>query len=322
MAGGANGDGTVFEIVKTATGYAGAPTTLVSFNGTNGAFPVSGLIADANGDLFGTTNVGGANNDGTVFEIVKTAGGYASTPTTLVSFDGTNGEFPEASLIADANGDLFGTTTGLDPTTNAQSGGTVFEIAKTAGGYASTPTILVSFNGTNGETPFDSLIADSNGDLFGTTDGGGANGDGTAFEITAPPTRHRRHPVAEHGRAGLDLGDGREQLGRRRAREPQSRAELEGDRKGRFLWRRRLRHPVAEHEHRPSLDLGNGWEQLVGGGPVNPNPGPTGARRDGRFQWRRPFRHPVAEHQHRPSLDLGDRTTATTAPGNPAGGRA
>ena len=62
---------------------------------------------------------------------------------------------------------------------------------------------------------------------------------------------------------------------RRRAREPQSRAELESDRKGRFLWRRRLRHPVAEHGHRPGLDLANEWEQLVVGRLVNLNPGPT-----------------------------------------------
>ena len=54
--------------------------------------------------------VGGANGDGTVFEIAKTAHGYASTPTTLVSFNGTNGAYPYGSLIADANGDLFGTT--------------------------------------------------------------------------------------------------------------------------------------------------------------------------------------------------------------------
>ena len=82
----------------------GAPTltTLVSFNG---AGPESGLTADSNGDLFGTTTNGGANRLGTVFEIVKTAGGYASTPTSLVSFNGTNGEFPEVGLIADATGD-------------------------------------------------------------------------------------------------------------------------------------------------------------------------------------------------------------------------
>ena len=52
-------------------------------------YPYAGLIADAAGDLFGTTYGGGANGDGTVFEIAKTAGSYASTPTTLVSFNGT-----------------------------------------------------------------------------------------------------------------------------------------------------------------------------------------------------------------------------------------
>jgi len=66
-------------------------TTLVNFNGTDGAGPIAGMIADANGNLFGTTEGGGAYEYGTVFEIAKTAAGYASTPTTLVSFDGTNG---------------------------------------------------------------------------------------------------------------------------------------------------------------------------------------------------------------------------------------
>ena len=99
----------MFEIAKTAHGYASTPTTLVSFNGTNGANPQGGLIADAHGDLFGTTSQGGANGDGTVFEIAKTAHGYASTPTTLVSFNATNSS---GSLIADRHGDLFGTTAG------------------------------------------------------------------------------------------------------------------------------------------------------------------------------------------------------------------
>jgi hypothetical protein len=86
-------------------------TSLVSFNGTNGEGPLAGLIADANGNLFGATEGGGAYEYGTVFEIAKTAGGYASTPTTLVSFNGTNGAYPYyTTLIADANGNLFGTT--------------------------------------------------------------------------------------------------------------------------------------------------------------------------------------------------------------------
>jgi len=178
--GGANNDGTVFEIANTASGYASTPTTLVSFNGTDGSTPNGSLIIDANGNLFGTTATGGASNLGTVFEIAKTASGYASTPTTLVSFNGTDGRQPETGLIIDANGDLFGTTFGG----GANLLGTVFEIAKTASGYASTPTTLVSFNGTDGSNPLDSLFANAHGDLFGTTVDGGAHFVGTVFEIT------------------------------------------------------------------------------------------------------------------------------------------
>jgi hypothetical protein len=88
-------------------------TTLVNFNGTNGANPFGSLIADANGDLFGVTEYGGTGTvyGGTVYEIAKTAHGYANTPTTLVSFNGTNGGYPYGDgLIADHHGDLFGTT--------------------------------------------------------------------------------------------------------------------------------------------------------------------------------------------------------------------
>ena len=188
--GGVSGYGTVFEIVKTSSGY-GTPTTLVSFDNTNGANPVAGLIADANGNLFGTTMAGGASGEGTVFEIVKTSGGYASTPTTLVSFDTTNGAVPIASLIADANGDLFGTTL----VGGASGDGTVFEIVETSSGYATTPTTLVSFDDLNGALPAASLIADASGNLFGTTEAGGASGDGTVFEIVKTSSGYASTPT-------------------------------------------------------------------------------------------------------------------------------
>ena len=89
------------------------------------------MLTDTNGDLFGTTVIGGAEGYGTVFEIANTPTGYASTPTTLVSFDAANGRYPIGRQVADAKGDLFGTASGriIDQ-------GTVFEIAKTATGYA------------------------------------------------------------------------------------------------------------------------------------------------------------------------------------------
>jgi uncharacterized repeat protein (TIGR03803 family) len=140
------------------------------------------LIADDHGDLFGTTALGGANGQGTVFEIAKTATGYASSPTTLVNFNGANGGILYGSLIVDAHGDLFGMTAAG----GATGQGTVFEIAKTTHGYASTPTTLVNFNGTDGAAPYGSLTADAHGDLFGTTNYSGPNntGYGTVFEIT------------------------------------------------------------------------------------------------------------------------------------------
>jgi uncharacterized repeat protein (TIGR03803 family) len=105
-------------------------TTLVSFNGGPPS-PEAGLTVDANGNLFGTTFGGGANNDGTVFEIQNTgtvaAPVYASTPTTVVNFNGSNGAYPEAGLTADANGDLFGTTRAG----GASDYGTLFEIQNT-----------------------------------------------------------------------------------------------------------------------------------------------------------------------------------------------
>ena len=106
-------------------------TTLVNFNGTNGGGAFGNLIADAHGDLFGTAGGDGPNSFGTVFEIAKTATGYASTPTTLVSFDLnfnlTEGYYPFGNLVVDARGDLFGVT--LEGP-NAE--GTVFEIARIA----------------------------------------------------------------------------------------------------------------------------------------------------------------------------------------------
>ena len=121
-------DGTVFEIAKTAAGYASAAKILAAFHGSSGSAPVGSLIADAAGDLFGTTSNDGASGFGTVFEIKKTSNGYASAPITLVNFNRADGADPKGALIADAAGNLFGTTAG--------DNGTVFEI--TDSGFVTT----------------------------------------------------------------------------------------------------------------------------------------------------------------------------------------
>jgi uncharacterized repeat protein (TIGR03803 family) len=197
--------GTVFELTKTKHGYAPTPTTLVSFTNADGAYPQGALFADAAGDLFGTTELGGADNDGTVFEIAKTKSGYASAPATVVSFTGADGASPFGSLIADAAGDLFGTAA----SGGADNDGTVFEIAKTKSGYASATT-LVSFTGSDGANPYGSLIADAAGDLFGTTAYGGTGytgpdtGDGTVFEIAKTKSGYASAPTTLVSFTGAD----------------------------------------------------------------------------------------------------------------------
>ena len=167
--GGADGDGTVFEIAKST----GQLTTLATFTGGNGESPQRGVTIDAAGDVFGTTFRGGADNDGTVFEIVKSTGALI----TLATFTGANGASPLSKLVSDAAGDLFGTT----ETGGADDDGTVFEIAKSTGLLST----LATFNGANGEEQNGGLTINSAGDLFGTTYYGGANEDGTVFELPA-----------------------------------------------------------------------------------------------------------------------------------------
>ena len=192
FAGGTSGDGTVFELMNNGTAsapnYASAPTTLVSFNTTDGANPYGGVIIDAAGNLIGTTSEGGVSNDGTVFELINigtaTAPNYGSAPTTLVNFNGTDGDFPGAGLTVDAHGNLFGTT----DLGGTSGDGTVFELQNTgtvaAPVYSSTPITLVNFDGTNGENPFADLTEDVSGNLLGTTFAGGVSGDGTVFSVS------------------------------------------------------------------------------------------------------------------------------------------
>ena len=147
---------------------------------------------DASGDLFGTTVDGGASHDGDVYEIVKSGSTYSSTPIVVASFNSTDGSFPEANLIMDASGDLFGTTSNG----GTFASGAAFEIVKSGSTYSSTPTVLASFNGgASGRVPNDGLIMDSAGDLFGTTQLGGTSSDGVVFEIVKSGSTYSGAPT-------------------------------------------------------------------------------------------------------------------------------
>lgn len=174
------GNGTVFELTPPATkggGWTELPP--YSFNGgtTDGQNP-TGLTL-SNGNLFGATVAGGAQNSGTVFELTPNGG----PESILWSFgSGTDGKAPHRSPIADANGNLYGTTQ-LGGNSND---GTVFELSPpTSASGTWTESILHSFSGTDGDEPVADLIM-VNGNLYGTTTGGGTDGLGTVFELTPP----------------------------------------------------------------------------------------------------------------------------------------
>ncbi|HXI71145.1 MAG TPA: choice-of-anchor tandem repeat GloVer-containing protein [Verrucomicrobiae bacterium] len=169
--GGTNGgNGTVFQITSN-----GAFRTILSFNNTNGAFPLCGLIQASDGNIYGTTSGGLTNVSfyGTVFKL--TTNGIL---TTLVSFDGTNGAYPYAGLIQAQDGTLYGTT--RNGGTNGDYG-TVFKL--TTNGNFST---LISFGNTNGANPAAALVQGGDGDFYGTTEYGGTNGPGfgTIFKLS------------------------------------------------------------------------------------------------------------------------------------------
>jgi uncharacterized repeat protein (TIGR03803 family) len=124
LLGGSYNLGTVFELSPTpAGGY--AETVLHSFGGPNdGIWAQNGVIRDAAGNLFGTTNSGGLHNDGIVFELTPTAGG-SWTKKVLYEFNGTDGAAPAGGLVLDATGNLYGTTA----TGGSYGNGTVFELS-------------------------------------------------------------------------------------------------------------------------------------------------------------------------------------------------
>lgn len=179
------GCGLVYELSN------GTETVLYDFLGTTDGFEPNGsLVRDKDGNLYGTTynggSVGGIAMNGTVFKISPTG-----SETVLHRFaeDKADGKFPNAGLVMDKHGNFYGTT--IEGGVNGDYGpgiacdrecGVVYEM--TASG---TEKVLYAFRGSkngDGAAPFDSLILDSKGNLYGTTYAGGSYGQGTVFELS------------------------------------------------------------------------------------------------------------------------------------------
>lgn len=169
--GGASNDGAIYKIAAGTTTI----TLLESFDGddgnsTTGSEPRAKLLLLANGDLVGTTSLGGTTDDGTVFRYTP----ISDTLTTVVSFDGSNGDFPTSALIADAAGNLYGATS----TGGVNDNGVVFRITNGA------TAIVASIAGAQGRGPRGDLTVDADGTIIGAANAGGTNDNGTIFKLS------------------------------------------------------------------------------------------------------------------------------------------
>jgi uncharacterized repeat protein (TIGR03803 family) len=166
--GGANNIGTLFRITPSGT-----LTKLFSFGTDGGADPLAGLVEAFNGLLYGATSVFGPNFDGSIFEI--TLGG---TLTTVHDFGGVDGAYPAAAPVQAPNGLLYGTTVNG----GAYSNNGVIYTLSLSGEF----TTLYNFDYAvgGGSNPHGALVVGTDGNLYGTTEDGGAYNYGTVFQIT------------------------------------------------------------------------------------------------------------------------------------------
>ncbi|MGO9649285.1 MAG: choice-of-anchor tandem repeat GloVer-containing protein [Terriglobales bacterium] len=171
--GGVENSGTVFKMTPVGT-----TTTLYSFcqrpNCVDGLEPVGGLIQAANDNFYGTTQIGGINNYGTVFRMTP-----AGTLTTLHSFNQSDGALPSSTLLQATDGSLYGSTY----EGGASNVGTIFKI-DAAGVLTTLYTFCTNGDCLDGSYPYGGVIQGLDGNLYGTTGAGGAYNEGTVFELS------------------------------------------------------------------------------------------------------------------------------------------
>ena len=186
LLGGIHNDGTVFKLTHTASTW--QHRALHVFTGlADGAQPNSPLTFDAAGNLYGTASGGGTSHFGTVFKLTLQASGNYTFGYIHAFTGGTKGIEPVGSLVVDAAGNVYGATLeggSQQPVCELFDGcGIVYELVHSSNGYAE--KVLHSFvAGVDGAVPLGGVIADSSGNLYGTTSRGVKSVAGTVFELS------------------------------------------------------------------------------------------------------------------------------------------
>ncbi len=187
QAGGALERGTVFKV----NALTGNLATVIEFTDQQGAFlgaqPTAGLCADGAGYLWGTTLFGGSSDDtggGTVFKIHTGTGAFTNVANFVGPPGSPIGRAPEAGLVPDGAGFLWGTTSGGGPNYE----GTVFKVNIATGALTTVLSFTYPIGAAPGSEPRAGLVSDGAGSFWGTTSSGGPLGYGTIFKISTGGT--------------------------------------------------------------------------------------------------------------------------------------
>lgn len=191
--------------VFVAEAHAGTEQVLHTFTGGLDGKNPTAVIFDSAGNLYGATYQGGKSGSGTVFEMTPIAGGGWSK-TILYNFGPIgheDGYQPIGALAFDASGNLYGTTQNGGGSANCPSGcGIVFELSYNGSTWAE--TVLHRFSGPDGQNPTAQLIFDSVGNLYGTSQVGGAFGKGEVFELSPVASGKWKETILHSFAAGAD----------------------------------------------------------------------------------------------------------------------
>jgi uncharacterized repeat protein (TIGR03803 family) len=177
-AGGTYSSGTVFML-----SLAGKKTVLYEFKGQankDGAAPHGRLAFDANGNIYGTTQGGGINGTGTVYELSPNSnGGWKEKVIYNFSAGGADGTSPSAGMTIAPDGTMYSTT----PDGGAFQGGVIFSLKKTSTGWKQTVIHSINFP-SEGGFPYEGLMRDAAGNLFGVAPVGGAAQNGVVYRLS------------------------------------------------------------------------------------------------------------------------------------------
>lgn len=171
----------VLVLCATAAFAGPGENTLYTFSGgADGSWPKAGLIVGPDGAFYGATQYGGAYTFGTIYRMAQNSDGTWSEIVIYNFTDTNDGAGPIGQIAFDAAGNIYGTTAFGKP----YEEGTVFELSPGAGGAYSATLLYAFTGGTDGEQPLGGVVLDKAGNIYGTTQSGGAFDEGVLFEVS------------------------------------------------------------------------------------------------------------------------------------------